>query len=269
MITRGIAIASNGMQSLLDMNDSIAHNLANVNTVGYKKAALTFKSVYEARVEQPTDQKDIKNTGHRYIGNLSMGSETDRSIIAFTQGTLDRTGNKTDVAIDGDGFFKVKDADGNIYYTRNGQFTIDSKKRLTTLDGDTVLDINSKPIQIDLEATNAESSDIVFRENGEIGLSNEKISMTLQRMAIVDLVDKENIRSMGNAKFAPADSQTNQEIPAVKFKIQQGALELSNSSTITEMINSINVSRNYETLSKLVKEDGDLLTTAINLGRIR
>ena len=269
MITRGIQIAASGMQSLLDMNDTIAHNLANVNTAGFKKSALTFKNIYDARVEQASINSDAKNKDYRYIGNISMGSETNKSIISFTQGTLDRTGNPLDVAIAGDGFFKVQDADGNISYTRNGQFTINNKNKLVTLDGDYVLDVKGKTIDVNLAQYQGDPKDIKFKEKGEISIENLKNQATLQTLAIVDFGDKEGMKSLGNAKFVPNDPATNPELPVKKFTIQQGAIELSNSNTITEMINSINVSRNYETLSKLVKEDATLLDAAINLGRVR
>ena len=257
------------MKSLLEMNDTIAHNLANVNTAGFKKSALTFKNIYDARIEQQTAGSDVKNQDYRYLGNLSMGSATNASVVAFTQGTMDRTGNTLDLAIAGDGFFKVQDPDGNISYTRNGQFTINNKNKLVTLDGDYVLDIKGKTIDINLAQYQAEPKDLMFRERGEIIINNPKNQVALQSLAIVDFPDKEDLRSLGNAKFAPSNKDINPELQAKKFTIQQGAIELSNSSTITEMINSINVSRNYETLSKMVKEDSSLLDLAINLGRVR
>lgn len=268
MITRGIQAAANGMMSLLDMNDTIANNLANVNTVGFKKSALTFKNIYDERIEQASNNKDVKISDHRYLGNLSVGSATDKSILAFTQGTLDRTGNPMDLAIEGDGFFKLQGKDGKIVYTRNGQFTLNDKNRLVTHDGETVLDNKNRPIQIDLVGNQADFKDIMFQERGEVVL-NAKTPVTLQTIAIVDFGDRENMISLGNGKFVPSDPKLNPELKADKFDLQQGAVELSNSSTITEMINSINVSRNYETLSKLVKEDATLLDTAINLGRVR
>lgn len=269
MITRGIQTAANGMQALLDMNDTIAHNLANVNTAGFKKSALTFKNIYDSKIEQSNPGSDVKNSERRYVGNLSMGAATDRSIVAFTQGTLDRTGNTMDLAIEGDGFFKIQGDDGKISYTRDGQFTINNKNRLVTRDGETVLDIKNRPIQIDLPGNQADYKDLAFNERGEVVINNLKNPVVLQTIAIVDFSDKQNLVSRGNAKFAPANPEINPELKAEKFHIQQGAIELSNSSTITEMINSINVSRNYETLSKLVKEDGTLLDAAINLGRIK
>lgn len=269
MLSAGIQTAANGMQALLDQNDAVAHNLANVNTVGYKKASLTFKSLYDAKVEQSTNNNDPKNQNYQYVGNLSLGAVTDRSVISFSQGTLQRTDNTYDLAIDGDGFFKTQDPNGKISYTRNGQFTIDSNKRLTTLDGDTVLDVKNKPIKIDLQAMNATAKDVSIREKGEVVVSNPQVQATLQQIAIVDFSDKTNMMSLGNARFAPTNPNQNPELKADKYNIQQGALELSNSSTVNEMINSINVSRNYETLSKFVKEDAALIGTAINLGRLR
>lgn len=269
MITRGIQAAANGMQSLIDMNDTIANNLANVNTVGFKKSALTFRNIYDERIEQASNSKDIKASEHRYLGKLSVGSATDRSLIAFTQGNLDRTGNPMDVAIEGDGFFKIQGLDGKTMYTRNGQFTLNNKNRLVTHDGETVLDKSNRPIQVDLPGNQADFKDLTFKENGDVVLNGLKNQVTLQTLGIVDFGDKENLVSLGNGKFAPADPKLNPELKAEKFTLQQGAVELSNASTINEMINSINVSRNYETLSKLVKEDGTLLDAAINLGRVR
>lgn len=269
MITRGISIASKGMQSLLDMNDTIANNLANVNTSGFKKSALTFKNIYDARIEQASAGQGIKTADYRYLGNLSMGSATDRSMVAFTQGTLSRTGNPMDVAIEGDGFFKIQDVDGKISYTRNGQFCVNNQNKLVTKDGEYVLDIKNKKIDVDLEKNQTTLDQIVFREKGQIVINNPKNPQMLQQIAIYDFSDKENLVPNGNAKFIPSNPDVNPQLIAEKFNLQQGSIELSNTSTINEMINSINVSRTYETLSKMVKEDSNLLDVAINMGRVR
>lgn len=269
MITRGIQIAANGMMSLLDLNDTVANNLANVNTAGFKKSGLLFKNVYDARIEQANAGSNIKNADYRYLGNLSMGSETDRSVVAFTQGTLDRTANPLDVAIQGDGFYKVQDLDGRITYTRNGQFCINNQNRLVTKDGEYVLDIRNRPITINLNASQSTQDQLVFRERGEVVVNNHLNPQMLQTIAIYDFSDKEDLIPLGNGKFVPGTPELNPELRADKFSLQQGAIELSNTNTINEMLNSINVSRCYETLSTLVKEDSNLLDTAINLGRVR
>ncbi len=268
MISRGMEIASKGMMSLLDMNDTVANNLANVNTAGFKKSNLTFRSIYDTRVEQATSN-DIKTADYRHVGDISMGSQTDRSILAFTQGILEKTDTPLDVAIEGDGFFKVKDDKGDIYYTRNGQLRINSKNILTTSDGDQVLDTKGKPIIIDLNATRATLNDIVIREKGELSINSPTAPQMLQTIGIYDFSNKADIESVGNSKFKVTNSEQNPELKADKFVLQQGMRELSNSSVITEMLNSINVSRNYESLSKFIKESGTLMDTAINIGRVR
>ena len=90
----------------------------------------------------------------------------------------------------------------------------------------------------------------------------------MQKLAICDFRIKSDLKSIGHSKFIPNNTELNPEVKAEVFALQQGALEGSNSNTVNEMINIINTTRSYETLSKLVKEDSDLLARAISLGRI-
>lgn len=270
MITRGIYTAAKGMESLLDLNDTIANNLANVNTTGFKKSALTFRNVYDATVEQSTPPgEEYKRSEWRNVGTLSVGPETHESIVQFTQGTLERTGNPLNIAIQGDGFFKVKNLDGNIAYTRNGDLTLDGQDYLITTDGERILDNVGQPVKISLEATQSNRNQIVINEDGQIVINNPNSPQMLQKIGLYDFADKREMISLGNGKFIPKDLQENPEIKAGKFSIQQGAVELSNTNTINEMISSIQVSRCYETLSKLVQQDSELLSQAINLGKLK
>lgn len=270
MISRGIEIAAKGMQSLIDFQDVVAHNLANVNTTGYKKEALTFKSVYNAVVTEPDRQNDYKYRTSRDVGMLSMGSDTHKLVHEFSQGTLSRTGSPLDVAIEGDGFFKVQNAQGDIAYTRNGNFMINSQNYLVDAEGSRVLDNESRPIQLNLRALGiAESKDLTINENGQICIVGMENTRNLQRIGVFDFSNKEDMRALGGSKYVPKDTTLNPELASEKFSVQQGALELSNANVVTEMINSINVSRNYETLSKLVKEKSTQISTAINVGRLK
>ena len=80
---------------------------------------------------------------------------------------------------------------------------------------------------------------------------------------------KENMQYLGDSKFQPINGNENKELRAERYTIQQGAIEQSNANVINEMVNMINVSRCYETLSKFMKEENDLLSTAINLSRVK
>ena len=135
MIVRGLESAAKGMLALMDMNDNTANNLANVNTVGYKRGALRFKDVMQSAVYSQ-EGSILRNDTSRYLGDLSAGSQSLQYVHDFSQGALQKTGNKYDVAIEGDGFFKIQDVNGNQSYTRNGSFVVDSQDYLVTNQGE-------------------------------------------------------------------------------------------------------------------------------------
>lgn len=270
MISRGIEIAAKGMQSLIDAQDVIAHNLANVNTTGYKKESLSFKSVYNAMVSEPQQNNDYRYRTGRDVGRISMGSESNKLVHEFSQGTLSRTGVPLDFALQGDGFFKVQSANGDVAYTRNGSFLINSQNLLVDQEGNHVLDDQNRPITLNLRQLGVTTAgDLTVTENGQISVVEKETTQILQKLGVYDFSNKEDMNALGNAKYAPKDTTMNPELVAEKFSVQQGSLELSNSNVVNEMINSINVTRNYETLSKLVKEKAGQISTAINIGRLR
>ena len=267
MILRGLVAASNGMQALIDKNDAIANNVANVNTVGYKKANLIFKNMYDANIVQKTGEGASEEA--QSIGELSVGSQVQKLTYDFSQGALSRTGSPFDVAIQGDGFFKVQSLNGDISYTRNGSFTLNNGSNLVTKDGDFVLDDTGKKIKISTDALKMHSSgDIIIGEKGQIQINNEKNQVMLQKVGIYDFKNKEDMICIGGSKFKPTDATTNKEVKSEKFVVQQGSLEMSNANVVNEMINTINTSRNYEALSKLVKASSDSLSSAMRVARV-
>lgn len=269
MISRGIDIAAKGMMGLIDLQDSTANNIANVNTAGYKKEGLSFRNVYNALVEEPVERNNPKNQDGRLVGEISMGSEAHKLVHEFTQGTLSRTDNPLDVGIEGDGFFKLRAADGTVTYTRNGSFCINSANILTDMQGNQVLDDQNNIIRINLRELNiASEKNLTINEDGTIVANRNENSQALQKIGIFDFVNKDEMMAVGTSMYIPKDITTNPEVRAQKFSLQQGTIELSNASIINEMINSIKVSRNYETLSNFVKEKSNQLSQAINLGRL-
>ena len=274
MIVRSFESAANGMNALMDMNDNIANNLANVNTVGYKKGSLRFKDVMQSAVYSQQGSI-IRNTNeNNYLGSLSVGSASMQYTHDFSQGALTKTSNPYDVAIEGDGFFKVQDADGNISYTRNGSFVVDNGYWLKTKQGEYVLDVDNRRIRMlpyDMEDETAfrDRKDIVIAENGNIEINSYNQKVPLQTIGVWDFADKDDLFEIGDAKFVPRDEINNPELRSEKFSIQQGMLELSNSNVIREMINSINTTRNYESLTRVVSTNSEMLQTAVSVGRIR
>ena len=269
MISRGIEIAAKGMMSLIDFQDSIANNIANVNTAGYKREGLSFRNVYNALIEEPVERNNPKNQDGRLVGEISMGSVTNKLVHEFSQGVLSRTENPLDLGIEGDGFFKLRMPDGSYTYTRNGAFCINSQNLLTDMQGNLIMDDQNQPIRLNLTELNVNSpKDIVVNEDGSFVAMRDENATALQRLGIFDFANKDEMMAVGTSMYVPKDITTNPELRSQKFTVQQGAIELSNASIINEMINSINVSRNYETLSTLVREKSSQLSQAISLGRL-
>ena len=273
MLVRSFESAANGMLALMDMNDNTANNLANVNTGGYKKGSLRFKDVMQSAVYSQ-EGSILRNDSNRYLGNISCGSQSMQYTHDFSQGALTKTSNPYDVAIEGDGFFKIQDDNGNVSYTRNGSFVVDRGYWLKTKQGEYVLDINNRrirmlPEDMEDETVFRDRKDIVIAENGNIEINSYNQKIPLQTIGVWDFSDKDDLFEVGDAKFIPRDTVNNPELRSEKFTVQQGMLELSNSNVIKEMINTINTTRNYESLTKLVSTNSDMLNTAVSVGRIR
>ncbi|MBQ7286558.1 MAG: flagellar hook-basal body complex protein [Candidatus Gastranaerophilales bacterium] len=283
MITRGIGTVAKGMQALIDFEDVTAHNLANVNTAGFKKSHITFQDVMQSKI-----QMENQNGSKVDVGTLSNGARTDRTYIDFSQGGLAESQNKLDVAFHGDGFFKVRYQDipedkaydeRDYYYQRTGNFALDNNNYLVNKDGDFIMDIENRKIRItrdpDAEEINEMNrldilKDLVIGENGQIQLASDDFNIMLQKIQVCDFEDKTKISTIGQAKYLPIYGQN----PGLYTKadgtydLQQGMVEMSNANTINEMLNTINVSRGYESMSTILKTQSSTLQQAISLGNI-
>ena len=265
MILRGLTSATNGMEALISQNDSTANNIANVNTVGYKKQALAFQNIYNSSITQ----KNYQTGQASDVGELSVGSRVQKLVYDFSQGMLNQTDNVFDLAIEGDGFFKVRSNNGDISYTRNGSFDVNNAGMLVTKDGEEVLDIRNKPIKINTNDVVMHSmKDIIINSDGRIELNNETNRRAMQQIAVYDFSNKEDLVNIGGSKFRSINILQNPELKAEKFDIQQGSLEMSNTNIVNEMIQTISTSRNYESLSKIVKSSGDTMDYVMQVGKL-
>jgi len=283
MISRGIGILAQGMQAMIDFEDVTAHNLANVTTAGFKKSNITFQDIMQSQVQN----KNITGS-KKQVGSISIGSRADRTYIDFSQGGLSESGNKLDVAIQGDGFFKVRHQDipdnapyneKNYYYQRTGNFKLTLDNYLVNSEGDYIMDVNNKRIRItrDLQAQDLDeinrldaTKDLIISENGQIEVNNPQFGANLQKIQICDFKDKTKISAIGEGKFLPIYNQdaglyTKEE---GTYTLQQGMIEMSNANTIQEMLNSINISRGYESMSNMLKSQSETVQRAISLGNI-
>jgi len=131
---RALWTSASGMTAQQTNLDVISHNMANVNTVGFKKMRATFQDLIYQTIREPgaPTSPTTRNPSGFQIG---LGAYVSDTYGIFTQGNIFQTGNQLDIAIQGDGFFKLVLPDGTIAYTRNGQFRLDAEGRIVNPDG--------------------------------------------------------------------------------------------------------------------------------------
>ncbi|MDV3426931.1 MAG: flagellar basal body rod protein FlgG [Bacillota bacterium] len=240
-----------GMQAQQDKMDLISNNMANMETEGYKRIDASFKDLVYEKIAG----KGVPMGSGALASVKGTGSKLSESYRSFNQGSLKQTGIDTDLAIDGNGFFQVKMADGSLAYKRGGKFNLDKNGNLSDDKGN-ILQIdynNDKKIN---------SSSIIIDESGQV-YSEDKVAKTdIGKINIYDFKDKANLISIGNDLFkAPAGN----EALSQDFSIRQGYLELSNVDLSKEMTDLILAQRAFELNSKGLSTADEMMSMANNL----
>ncbi|GEL77231.1 flagellar hook-basal body protein [Tenuibacillus multivorans] len=271
---RGYYTAGAGMIAQQRYQEALSNNMSNALTPGYKADRSTFRAFPEmliSRMESydiPTSQ-GLNLARNQNVGSINTGVYMQEGVPLFQQGDVRETGLSTDLAmINGDLpeetgflFFTVQNEDGDIRYTRNGNFTVDAEGYLTTSDGHYVLDENNNRIQTGTE-------EFQVTENGEVisPFDNTMIGVAYHPNAN-DFV-KEGANLFANeGDVAAVDARAE---AGVNFQVAQGRLERSNVSpeaTMTEMMRSY---RLFEINQQVVKTYDQSMDIAANqIGRLR
>lgn len=179
--------------------DVIGNNIANVNTVGYKSSTVTFAEMYSQTLSGASSSTDSRGgTNPMQVG---LGSTTASIAVNHTKGSIQRTDVATDLMVDGSGFFMVSsDKNGqNMYYTRAGNFAMDEQGYLVTTEGNFVLDINKKAVQVNMSDTkNATATDRITI-NGNINVNSGNYTTTTDVYDSLGDIRTININFLGNA----------------------------------------------------------------------
>ena len=267
---RSLWTAASGMKSQQLYVDSIAHNLANVNTVGYKKESMEFKSLL---YETLRESGNANGNGSPVSLQVGHGVRASSNVKNFTQGSIETTNNPLDFSIDGNGFFVIQGLNEEKLYSKDGAFKISIMEdaiRLTTSDGYAVLNSEGEPIEFDTTFT---PSKLVISALGEIGYMTdegvEDIGVTMgmaqfRNVAGLDAVGGNFYKATGASGEAILESEDDE---LKKSKIMQGTLESSNVAVVDEMVKMIVAQRAYELNSKAIQTSDDMLGMANNLKR--
>ena len=236
----GLYTGASSMMSQGDYQSVIARNLANINTVGYKKNVAVFQSYI-------SQSQDTTNA------TQGIGSSLGTIATDFSQGALEYTGNDLDISIKGDGFFAIKTNDGTCY-TRKGQFMLSRDMKIITPEGWYLLG-NGGEIQV---PQNTKS--ITVNENGSISVDGKEIG----KVKVVNVSDLTTLEPVGGCAYKLSD---NAQVPedARDAKIAQRYLERSNVNAIDELVNMIANMRGYQFGYKVTDSIDDTLKKLINL----
>ncbi|MGB8954449.1 MAG: flagellar hook-basal body protein [Tumebacillaceae bacterium] len=279
---RSLWTSASGMKSMQTQLDTLAQNMANLNTAGYKAQSVQFKDALTQQMNQKTEESNLVRRdsnpglrlGHGVLPMALMGN--------FTQGSLQDTGNGMDVALDGDGFFKVGLAGPGgttpkQLFTRDGSFKVgmvddgagNKTPYLVDGSGRYVLDDNDQPIDL----TGYDMSKLVVKEDGTLLENNNGFTNTIATLGIVQVDHpEENLDRAGENLYALRVNVPNTAVTAranitngAVPNARQGFIEQSNVDMSTEMTEMLVAQRAYTMNTKALQTADQMMGIANNL----
>lgn len=258
---RALYSSAAGMDSQQLNLDVIANNLANVNTTGFKRSKIEFQDLLYQTTRPAGADLGAGNqvpTGFQ-IGHGSRPVATAR---IFTNGELTRTGERLDVAIQGDGFFEVQMPDGSRAYTRDGALKMDANGRITTNEG--------LPLLSGFQPIPPGTTSLVISPTGEVTATGPNGAQTF-RIQLVRFNNPAGLEALGRNLFRETPASGTPELgnPGENGfgELAQGYLEMSNVKIVEEMVNMIIAQRAYEVNAKAVQSADEMMQMANNLRR--
>ncbi len=270
---RGIYTGASGMIAQQSRLDVVANNLANVNKTGFKKDLTLFKAFPDMLIRRINESGLGVTPAGSYdtmpiVGKLGTGVEVNEVYTRFEQGSLMRTENDFDLALEGRGFFALQTERGE-RYTRNGAFTINQDGILMNHNGYPVLGENG--------IIRVQENNFLINERGEViingAISDDPLDVVgldtndwsdpivIDRLKLVDFENIREIKKEGDSMYRETE-YSGPPLPPENLKVVQGFLEKSNVNIVREMVDMIEVQRSYEANQKTIT------THDQNLGRL-
>ena len=242
----------------------ISNNIANMRTTGYKRQRAQFSDLLYEHVRrigtQTSDQGNILPVGV----DLGSGVNTLVTPLLMNQGTLAPTGSELDVAIRGEGFFKIQLPDGTFAYTRDGSFQMDAQGRVVTAQGNVV----NPGITIPQNSTG-----LTINSQGQVSVTQQgqTAPVVVGQLSLTRFINKAGLLSIGDNLFqeTPASGTPQDGVPGADGAgdIQQGNLEQANVEAVSEISDLIAAQRAYEMNGKVVSAADQMLSATSNMMR--
>jgi flagellar basal-body rod protein FlgF len=237
---RGLQIAASGMLAQQLRHETIANNLANADTAGYKADQSVFRTALDVAIWRLGDHR--RGIPAPQVGSISFGVRVDGVTTDVRNGAIAHTGRPLDVAIEGDGFFVIDTPQG-ARYTRDGAFRHAADGTLVTADG--------MPVMGTRGAIRSAGISITIAANGDV-LANGQV------------IDRLRVVQLQNAVKEGANRFSGEAQPLQQFTLQVGALERSNVSVVQAMVDMIMAMRAYEASHRAVLAQDETLQKAVN-----
>ncbi len=265
MSTKGVYTALSGAMAQSQRLDTIANNIANVNTPGFKKDKQVFEEYLTANEKPPALMNvpkvpaSIESFYDTQGGDKSF-VDTRGTFTDFSQGSIKPTGNRMDVAIEGRGFFEVATPQG-VRFLRGGNFTLDGDGKLVTKDGYPVLKVGGDGADPSTRVIRVSGQgEITINDSGEIFEGQE----SLGKLAIVDVTNPDHLQKVGHSLYG-IKANANPEIVNVPSGVKQGFLELSNVNIVQEMTDMISANRVFESTQKAISAYDSMADKLVNV----
>jgi flagellar basal-body rod protein FlgG len=256
---RAFSTAATGMTAQQAIVDTIANNIANMNTTGFKRSQVGFQDLMYVKLQEAGAEAAagvVAPTGFEIGSGVKAASTTK----VYTQGEQEKTDRPLDVSIQGDGFFQVTTPGGETRYTRDGSLHVDANGNVVTANGD-LLGI-SVP---------AGAKSVSIAADGTVSVTTATGTSNVGSILLVRFMNPAGLSSEGNnllaetaASGSPASGTAGQDGLGM---LQQGFLERSNVQMVTELVNLIKAQRAYEINSRAIRAGDEMLTIASQLVR--
>jgi flagellar basal-body rod protein FlgG len=261
---RALTTAATGMMAMELNVQVISNNLANMTTTGYKRQRAEFQDLLYEHVSRIGSQTAAQGNILPVGIDLGSGVKTVGTPRLMTQGTLSQTGGALDIAVQGDGFFKVQLPDGTYAYTRDGSFQLNAQGQIVNAQGSVVMPGITIPANV---------SGLTINSQGQVSAipQGSTTPTILGQLTLTRFINQAGLLPVGNNLFTetPASGAPQDGLPDTNGagSLLQGSLEQSNVDSVTEITNLITAQRAYEMNGKVITAADQMLQTDSGLLR--
>ncbi len=260
---RSLYTSATGMVAQQTQIDVTSNNIANVNTIGYKKQRAEFADLFYQTMEYAGTATSTTTNSPTGI-SIGLGARPTAVTKLFSQGNFKETGNNLDLAITGNGFFQVQLPNGNIGYTRNGSFKLDSTGTIVTSDGYKLIPQIVIP---------PDSTQISIGTDGTVSVlqAGQTQAQQIGQIQTVNFINPAGLHALGDNNYlntsASGDPIAGNPGTDGLGQIRQGFVEMSNVKLVEEMTDLITGQRAYDANSKAIITSDEMLKTVNGLKR--